>query len=345
MRKGFMVLAAAIMIGVTHMGWSATDDSSLRSSEKKQSIADILKNARAKHASNPKSLALDPDLAPKQSASPGSAANSAPVNPVVSLAPGKDKRLNAAAFSNTIDHVMPLSPHQIKALHESLDRSQRAASAYPSAPPKPTSASVLVGLSPGTTPPIARLSLGFVTSLVFLDATGEPWPIQAYDLGDPSSFNIQWNKKDNKLLVQALKSYKFGNLAVILKGLDTPVLITLIPGQNAVDYRLDLHIPARGPDAKMTVSGLPDTVSGALLSVLNGVPPTASKPLQILGGSGEAWLLGNHLFFRTRATLLSPAWISTLSSADGTHAYELQNTPVILVLRNGKAVNLKVEGL
>ncbi|WP_251365941.1 DotH/IcmK family type IV secretion protein [Coxiella-like endosymbiont of Rhipicephalus sanguineus] len=73
-------------------------------------------------------------------------------------------------------------------------------------PPKPTSASVIVNLSPEATLPVIRLSSGFVTSLVFLDSTGAPWPIQAYDLGDPNSFNIQWNKKDNTLLVPGTQS-------------------------------------------------------------------------------------------------------------------------------------------
>ncbi|WP_306686756.1 DotH/IcmK family type IV secretion protein [Candidatus Coxiella mudrowiae] len=48
---------------------------------------------------------------------------------------------------------------------------------------------MIVNLSPGATPPIIRLSSGFVTSLVFLDSKGAPWRIQACDLGDPNSFN------------------------------------------------------------------------------------------------------------------------------------------------------------
>lgn len=253
--------------------------------------------------------------------------------------------LSDQAFANTVRNMMPLSPKQIKTLRRLFDKSQRAAAAYPGTPPKPTSTSVIVDLSPGASPPVIRLSAGFVTSLVFLDSTGAPWPIKAIDVGDPKSYNVQWNKKSNTLLVQALTHYKSGNLAVLLKGLDTPVMLTLLPGQNAVDYRVDLRVPGLGPKAKPTTNGLPSTTSPELLQVLNGIPPKNSKPVTIKGGECQGWLSGGHLYLRTRLTVVSPAWISTMSSGDGTHAYELQKTPVVLASQQGKLVKLTVKGL
>lgn len=261
------------------------------------------------------------------------------------LQAGENPGVSDEAFANTVRNMMPLSPQQIKTLRKLFDQSQRAAATDPGVPPKPTSTSVLVNLSPGATPPIIRLSAGFVTSLVFLDSTGAPWPIQAYDLGNPQGFNIEWNKKGNTLLVQSLSHYKSGNLAVILKGLDTPVMVTLLPGQDAVDYRVDLRVPGIGPNANPVLSGLPASESPQLLNVLNGVPPTGSKALTITGGDCQGWLLDGHIYLRTRLTVLSPGWISTMSSADGTHAYELQSTPVVLASARGKLVKLTIEGL
>ena len=51
------------------------------------------------------------------------------------------------------------------------------------------------------------------------------------------------------------------------------------------------------------------------------------------------------MYLRTRNTLLSPSWISVMSSPDGTNAYELTKAPVILVTKNGKMTQLKVEGI
>lgn len=251
------------------------------------------------------------------------------------------------AFTDTTDNLLPLTPDQIRTLHSLFSNTQRAVGEYPGIPPRPTSTSKIVNLSPGATPPIIRLSAGFVSSLVILDASGAPWPIESYDLGDPRSYNIQWDRKSNVLLVQAITEYKSGNLVIMLRGLNTPVMLTLLPGQRAVDYRVDLRIPGLGPNA--APASMPESLPGAsnpiLLDVLNGVPPPGSRALSVAGRDCSVWLLNGKMYVRTRLTVLSPGWISTLSSADGMHAYEMQQTPVILASENGKMVKMTIQGL
>ena len=192
-----------------------------------------------------------------------------------------------------------------------------------------------------------RLSQGFVSSLVFLDSTGAPWPISAYDLGDPEAFNIQWDKTSNTLMIQASKLYTYGNLAVRLRGLNTPVMLTLIPGQKAVDYRVDLRVQGYGPNAKNMPldQGMPPSASDVLLHILEGVPPSGSSRLVVSGGDAHAWMWHEKMFVRTNLTILSPGWIGSMTSADGMHAYEMQKSPVLLVSWHGKVMQLKVEGL
>lgn len=249
------------------------------------------------------------------------------------------------AFLETLRTLMPLSPDQIKTLHYLYDQTRKAAAQPAGVPPKPTSSSVPVNLAPGASPPVVRLSSGFITSLVFVDATGAPWPIQSYDIGDPKSYNVQWDQKGSTLWIQALSQYQSANLAVMLQGLNTPVMVTLLAGQQSVDYRVDLRMPQLGPNAQVTMSNLPSTGNPELLNILDGVPPANSKTLQVAGGEAEAWLIGKKLFLRTRMTVTSPAWMSTMSSPDGMHAYELQQSPVILALSHGTLVKLTVEGL
>lgn len=251
------------------------------------------------------------------------------------------------AFAGAARSMLPMSPEQIHRLRQLYTASQFAAAQPAGAPAKPTSTSLFVNLAPGASPPAIRLAEGFVSALVFLDATGAPWPIEAYDIGNPAAFNIQWNKTDNTLMVQASSLYTYGNLAVRLRGLNTPVMLTLIPGQQEVDYRVDVRIPENGPNAIASPinNGLPPTEGSALLNVLNGIPPAGSKLLRIAGSAGQVWALGEKLYLRTRLTLLSPGWLATMSSADGMHAYELQRTPMLLVAEDGKAVQLKIEGL
>lgn len=258
-----------------------------------------------------------------------------------------EQKVESIAFDNMAEQLFPLTPDEILRIKQLYYTNELAEVSSPGTPPKPTATSQFVNLSPGSTPPVIRLSQGFVSSLVFLDSTGSPWPIAAYDLGDPSSFNIQWDKTSNTLMIQATKLYNYGNLAVRLKGLNTPVMLTLIPGQKAVDYRVDLRIEGYGPNAKSMPmdNGLPPSASDILLHVLDGVPPQGSSRLVVSGGDARAWLLNEKMFVRTNLTILSPGWIESMTSADGMHAYEMQKAPVLLVSWHGKVMQLKVEGL
>lgn len=251
------------------------------------------------------------------------------------------------AFKDMTKTLYPLSPEQILHLKQTYQNSEYAQASTAGTPPKPTATSQFVNLSPGSTPPVIRLSQGFVSSLVFLDSTGAPWPISAYDLGDPSAFNIQWDRTSNTLMIQAIKLYNYGNLAVRLKGLNTPVMLTLIPGQKAVDYRVDLRVQGYGPNAKSMPleEGIPPTASDLLLHVLDGVPPPGSQRLIVSGGDARAWMSNEKMYVRTNLTILSPGWLASMTSADGTHAYEMQKSPVLLVSWHGKVMQLKVEGL
>lgn len=255
--------------------------------------------------------------------------------------------IDELAFEQVQKQMFPMTPEQIKELRKKYQDIELAKVASARTPPKPVATSQFVNLSPGSTPPVIRLAQGFVSSLVFLDSTGAPWPISAYDLGDPSSFNIQWDKSGNTLMIQASKLYNYGNLAVRLEGLNTPVMLTLIPGQKQVDYRIDMRVQGYGPNAKLATmsENLPASANNLLMHILDGVAPAGSQRLTVSGGNARAWLYKDKMYVRTNLTVLSPAWMATMVSADGTHAYEMQKAPVLLVTWHGKVMQLKVEGL
>ncbi|MCP3680700.1 MAG: type IV secretion protein IcmK [Gammaproteobacteria bacterium] len=259
------------------------------------------------------------------------------------------KEQQKQAFKALTQATMPMSPGQVIRLHRMLNLMQKAVAASPLTPPVPVVTTRVVSLAPGVTPPVIRLGQGFVTSVLFVDSTGQPWPISAYDIGDSKSFNIQPPKQDgNMMMIQAMKPYTYGNMAVTLKGMRTPVMITLVPGQKMVDYRVDLHISRMGPKAAKVAGGdnLPAPANSVLLEVLNGVSPKGAKVLKVSGGKNVlAWRVGSRLYLRTRMTIISPAWISMMRSSDGTKAYELQQTPSILISRAGRLINLEIEGL
>lgn len=263
--------------------------------------------------------------------------------PLSSVPPNPD---SAAAFNLMMQQNVPLSPQQVVKLRQMIDSSQRAASIPANVPPKPVSTTLMMNLAPGATPPAIRLAQGYVTSLVFVDSAGAPWPVAAYDLGDAKSTNIQWDGKSNIILVQAATPYSDSNLVVRLVGMPTPVTLELVSGQRVVDYRTDIHVPGIGPNTKDVPTGesLPDSANQILLSVLDGVAPSGSKQLTVKGGDCQAWLVGDTMFLRTRLTVLSPGWVGRMTSPDGMIAYEIQKTSSVLVSQYGDPIELKIEG-
>lgn len=258
----------------------------------------------------------------------------------------KAHTLRDQAFKQLLDKISPLTPEQIIEMRKQQDKTEQAIATEPNAPPRPVSSTLTIDLSPGFTPPVIRLSAGFVTSLVFVDSTGQPWPIADYSLGNPKNFNIQWDKKTNTLFIQSTNAYSSANLAIRLVSLETPVMLSLVSGQREIDYRVDLQVRARGPNALplLVDNGVP-SLNTALLSVLDGVPPPGSQELEVSAGLGRAWLSNGKLIFRTQLTILSPAWSAAVSSPDGTRVYEMVQTPLILASQNGKPIKIELKGL
>ncbi|MFB0630158.1 DotH/IcmK family type IV secretion protein [Streptomyces sp. NPDC059104] len=82
-----------------------------------------------------------------------------------------------------------------------------------------------------------------------------------------------------------------------------------------------------------------------LMNVLEGVVPRRAVALRVSGGPAQAWLFDHHVYLRTRLTLVFPAWSATMSSPDGTRAYEMPRSPLLLGSADGRTVRLEIEGL
>lgn len=256
-------------------------------------------------------------------------------------------------FGEIVDQVIDLSPDQIRKLRKILDKAQRASAESPTTPAKPVATSIEVSLAPGVVPPVIRLNQSFVSSLVFLDSTGNKWPIIGYSVGNPDMFDL--SPKDmkanadqvNYLTIVPQTTYGYSNVAVFLKDLPTPVMLTLASGQKEVDYRSDIRVQARGPNAPAQVGQKPPSMSHnkTLMSVLDGVTPDGAQELKSSDGTVRAWTTNGKMYIRTTFNMVSPAWTDYRKSADGTNAYEVQETPVILISAEGRLKQVKLDGL
>ncbi len=257
------------------------------------------------------------------------------------------EKMKQQTFDTAIHSLLPMDPDQIRELLQIFEKSRKA-SEDPIAVPVPKVVLETVSLAPDQVPLVIHTSPERVTTLSILDSSGEPWPIR--DVSWAGKFSIVSPGSGGSIVrITPMTAHTMGNLSIRLLGLTTPVTFTLDTGMKEVDYRFDARIPKHGPLAKPDLivnDGLKASVGGDdnLVQFMDGTPPSGAAKLEVDGTDGRtaAWSLSNQIYLRTPLTLLSPGWSSSVTSADGTNVYVLNNTPVVLLSDGGKMVRAHI---
>lgn len=266
--------------------------------------------------------------------------------PLEGLGKGKtsaqlQQEIRTEAYDAAITGMFPLSPDQIQTLLKRYDKTQNAAATPPYDAPQPEISVQNISLDPGMPPPVIKTAVGNVTTLNILDATGAPWPVQ--DVTWAGDYEIVEPEEGGHIVrITPMSHFARGNIVIRLLTLKTPLTMTLETGRDIVQYRVDARIPEYGPFANAPlmqgaksslVAGSPD-----LTSLLDGVMPGGMVKLEVTGVDGRttAYTGGGVTYVRTPLTLLSPAWKSSVSSADGMNVYALGNAPVLLLSDGGE---------
>lgn len=252
----------------------------------------------------------------------------------------QEDEIRAEAFDAAITGMFPLSPEQIKGLLKRYDATQGAAKKPVYDDPKPEISVQNVSLDPGVAPPVINTAVGNVTTINVLDATGAPWPVQ--DVTWAGDYEVVEPEEGGHIIrITPMSEFAHGNIVIRLLTLKTPLTMTLKTSRDVVQYRVDARIPEYGPFASAPImSGGKSLVAGSpdLTSLLDGVMPGGMSKLQVTGVDGRttAYEMGGMTFVRTPLTLLSPAWQSSVSSADGMNVYALTSAPVLLLSDGGE---------
>lgn len=279
----------------------------------------------------------------------GAASGSVEIDP--SLAAVKSKKeqeedIRTEAFDAAITGMFPLSPDQVQSLLKRYDETQGAAKKPVYEDPTPEISVQNVSLDPGVAPPVIKTAVGNVTTLNILDATGAPWPVQ--DVTWAGDYEIVEPEEGGHIIrITPMSHFARGNIVIRMLTLKTPLTMRLETGRDIVQYRVDARIPEYGPFAtapimqggKSLVAGSPD-----LTSLLDGVMPGGMSKLRVSGVDGRttAYEMNGTTYVRTPLTLLSPAWQSSVSSADGMNVYALASAPVLLLSDGGEFVRATI---
>ncbi|MEX3917840.1 DotH/IcmK family type IV secretion protein [Paraburkholderia sp. BR10872] len=261
------------------------------------------------------------------------------------LPPLEAPNQSIANYDAAVNAVSPLTADQIRALRKRIDDSRRAANASPTRPPKPVYSTQTVDLSPGAPPPIVRVSdLG--SAVTFIDAGGNPWDIVEVNNLAKGRFDVLHPVPNvPTITITAQGGYVEGDVAVFLKGLSFPVVLKMVAGQRETDYRMDVRIPRRGPNAIAPARSTPEIglPSDVMQAILDGTQTTRdATPVKMENAPQgmTAFAEGDHIMLRTNLFLSNPAFFGSIAGADGTHVYDIPRTPVVTVTENGVERNV-----
>lgn len=255
----------------------------------------------------------------------------------------KKMELRQKAFDAAVNGLFTLTPAEIRKMLELNDETKQAAQTPLVPTPNMESVFATISLDPGAKPLVIKTAIGSVTTLSMVDASGQPWPIR--DLSWAGNFDIQQPETgENMLRITPTSEFAYGNVSMRMKGLNPPIILVFKADRETVHVRIDIQVPELGPNgiAPLIEGNAVSTTAGnaRMASVLEGIAPAQAKKLDFSGVDGRttAYMEGGRMYLRTPFTLLSPAWNSSVRSADGTNVYSLPTTPVLLMSDKGKMV-------
>lgn len=257
------------------------------------------------------------------------------------------ERIREEAFNAAINGLLPLNPDEIREVLKKYDEAREAIETPYYEHPKPTVSILPVSLDPSALPPELKLATGHVSTVSILDTTGEPWPIEDISWAGDFQF-VEAQNGGNLVRITPLSEYAYGNISMRLVGLVTPITITLRTQRDEVQYRVDIRVPQRGPNARIPLIEQNSSLQAGddlVSAILDGSPPGDIERLDVSGVDGRtrAYRANGLVYLRTPLTLLSPGWISSARSGDGTSVFVLNDTPLVLLSDQGRMQRVKLK--
>jgi intracellular multiplication protein IcmK len=248
-----------------------------------------------------------------------------------------------ALFEESLRQLMPLNEGQIQEYRERSDQRERALLPIS---PKLASRTVSVTLEPGAPPVKVATTANIATSLVFHDATGQPWPITSVTNGGPTFFQILRPELPDGNLLNVMPVHAHGTTTIVvtLQKRDIPLVIRLESDsvrspERTADALVLFQLAHHGPKAAIPIiENIKETASSELLAFLDRVPPASAVRVALESATDKLniWRLGNAHYIRTDHTLMWPAWTAVVHGAGNVRCYEAPVTPRIMVSAGGK---------
>ncbi len=239
-----------------------------------------------------------------------------------------------AAFYEALGNIFPMTPEMVNQFLETYLANESAVLNRPE--PDPLIDFQMVSLDPGEKPSIVMVAPGIASAIGFFDATGAPWPVTQFVVGDSANFEIlQLGENSNSLTISPLARGGETNLVISLHEEPTPLVLKVVVSSETVHYQVNFQITRLRPSSETANVGREDEFpmpgNKDLLKALAGTfVPEEAITVVLEGLKAEAWVKGDNLFIRSRFVLLSPPWEGSLAGPDGIFSYQLPLSSVLL---------------
>ena len=193
-------------------------------------------------------------------------------------------------------------------------------------------------------------SVNYVTTIVFVDAYGNPWDIKDIGIGAGSSFQHKPVNSYTTWLFPTAR-YKKSNVAFLLDGLVTPIVFNLEESSEKVDYTLQVKILKAGVNTtinEFSYSPLQSEIANsgmvkdtAILSMSDGItPPDATRlDVTIKGNQASdilAWEYNGSYYVRLRGEVMSPQPIpASHPNIDGLQLFKIPRISSLFIEKDG----------
>ncbi|MDW5418629.1 DotH/IcmK family type IV secretion protein [Iodobacter sp. CM08] len=260
--------------------------------------------------------------------------------------PGALARQVGAAISEYTTQST-LNPGQITEIKGSIQEAQRVQS-YPyttSYVPRPVNRRLDISVDLLDEPIMINTALGMLTTFVFLDVEGSPWPISdvAFDEDVFKSPDKEANstKSSNIFRLQPKQAYAYANITFTLQGREnSPITFVVNTGHGqTVDQRVDSRVEGKNPASKIRPTALAGNSSHDqyLDAFLYGPAPKGARPLFIGNDSKKtAWAFNDAIYLRTTNDLITPAHLAIGGASTGMRVYKIPNVRRIYWSVGGK---------
>ncbi|WP_162902159.1 DotH/IcmK family type IV secretion protein [Facilibium subflavum] len=252
---------------------------------------------------------------------------------------------NKTGFEQYLDSLFPLKPEYIAKVRQRVASQESEAEVKPGEGNnvgKPQIFQVSTNPASRFTHPVINIGLDMITSIVITDQKGKIWPIKQFTIGNSKDFKITWpNKQGGVLLLQGLKAFQETNVAIMLKGLDVPVMVTFLTGQKTWSDMNYLRVSTRTNSNKDDTTNINQTPL-YLVNLLAGIAPEKAMLLAVKGVSDgtKVWAYHHSYLVLTPDLLISPQWHfqSENDGVDEMHVYEIKPTSHLLLNNKDRGV-------